>query len=51
MFLSKSSFVSLHVYGKTLLDMASAEGSEVTEETLLEVPAFTTVIYNLQKVD
>ena len=50
MFLSGSSLVSLYAYGKTLLNLADVEGSEVTEDMLLEVPVFTSVDYNSQNV-
>lgn len=50
MFLSGSNFVSLHVYGKILLEMACARDSEVTEGMLLQRPVFTTVKYNSQNV-
>ena len=52
MFMTAPGVVSLHTYGQTLLEIARVQDGDgqVTEDSLMKLPAFVSVTYNSQNV-
>ena len=50
LFSTETGMVSLFAYGKTVLALANQEVDDISEEILLQSPAFTTIKYNSDNV-